>query len=67
MDNIEKFTSADVFADYENNTLIDEGSFIEGRFYSSLVKKFCDCTTRIQHKAHLQEIVHNVGSEDAEE
>lgn len=60
------FTSADVFADDENDTVIDEGYFTGGKFYSTLVRKFCDCNTKIQHEAHLQEVVHNVGSEDAE-
>lgn len=66
--NIEKFTSADVFADDENDTLIDDGYFTEIGFHSTLVieNKDCKCKTRIQHEAHLQEILHNIGSEDAE-
>jgi hypothetical protein len=52
-----EFTSADVFADDENVTLVDEGFFIGGRFYSTLVREFCDCSSRIQHEAHLQEII----------
>lgn len=65
---IEKFTSADVFADNENDTLIDEGYFTENGFHSTTLiesdkNKDCECKTRTQHVTHLQEILER---EDAE-
>ncbi len=67
-DEIEKFTSADVFVDDENDTLIDEGYFTENGFHSTTLiesdkNKDCECKTRTQHITHLQEILE---SEDVE-
>lgn len=59
---IEKFTSADVFADNENDTLIDEGYFTPNGFHSTTLLSGsedadCDCESRKEHEAHLREIV----------
>ena len=59
---IEKFTSADVYADGNNDTLVDEGYFTPNGFHSILLTIHspdtdCDCQNRKEHESHLRDIL----------
>ena len=54
---IEKFTSADIFADGKNDTIVDEGYFTLNGFHLTLLVSGqdadCDCGDRKEHEQHL--------------
>ncbi len=50
----EKFTEADVYATDENDTMIDEGTFVTCGFLSDLSGTVCPCNTREEHYEHLR-------------
>lgn len=59
--NTEKFTEADVFANGNNDNIVDEGEFRENDdgvyFYSIISGEGCECENREMHESHLLKIM----------
>ena len=67
---IETFTEADVFANNENDILVDEGEFRENEgmkyFHSTLTGEDCECGNRAMHEQHLFDVVEPYAAEKEE-